>query len=611
MKLSDYVFQFVADKGVKHVFLVTGGGAMHLNASLAQEKRIEPICNSHEQASAMGAESYAKAVNGLGVCLVTTGPGGTNAITGVAGAWLDSTPTIFLSGQVKRPDRMFDANTGEPLGMRQLGVQEVDIISIVRPITKYATTILDPLEIRYELEKAYWLALNGRPGPVWIDIPLDVQASPIPDPATLRSFDAGQHEATQRNENLESEVARLVTEIQKSTRPLLFVGNGTRLARAESQLGELRKLLDIPSVATWCAADLIPSDFPTFVGRPGNVAARGANFALQNCDLLLVLGARLDMAITGYAPQNLARAAHKAAVDIDAAELRKLEPHLQQPVVADCRAFLDEFLKQLKAVKQPLDHERWATWNARCADWKTRYAVVTEEHRKPEGLVSIFNLAEVIGTESKQEDKLVSGSSGSGIEIFLLACPTRTGQRIFHTAGLGSMGYGLPMSIAVSIGAGRKQTILVDGDGGFQFNIQELETVRRLNLPIKMFVLNNDGYASIRASQQAYFGSPQIGADASTGLTVPDLSKIATSYGIPAHVIHDQTHLRDEVREILAMEGPVLVDVRVIPDEVRAPRLQSYQKPDGSFVSKPLEDMFPFLPREEFLANMIIDPLPE
>jgi len=611
IKLSDYVFQFVADLGVQHVFLVTGGGAMHLNASLAGEKRITPICNSHEQASAMCAESYAKAVNGLGVALVTTGPGGTNAITGVAGAWLDSTPTLFLSGQVKRPDRMFDAVTDEPLGMRQLGVQEVDIVSIVKPITKYATVVLDPLNIRYELEKAYYLAMNGRPGPVWIDIPLDVQASPIPDPATLRKFDASEYEALIGTPTLKDEVARVLKELQRSSRPLLFVGNGTRLARAEKQFTELRLLLDIPTVATWCAADLVPSDVPTFVGRPGNVAARGANFVLQNCDFLLVLGARLDMAITGYAPQNLAREAHKIAVDVDPAELRKLNPHLQQPVVADCRAFLDELLLQLKALGKPLDHTRWAEWNKRAMDWKTRYSVVTEEHRKPGSLVSIFNLAEVIGTESKQEDKLVSGSSGSGIEIFLLACPTRSGQRIFHTAGLGAMGYGLPMSIAVCIGSGHKQTILVDGDGGFQFNIQELETVRRLQLPIKFFVLNNDGYASIRASQKAYFGEPKIGADAATGLTVPNLSKIAASYDIACVVIENQTNLREEVRSILDIPGPVIVDVRVIPDEIRAPRLQSYQKPDGSFVSKPLEDLFPFLPREEFLANMIVKPLPE
>jgi acetolactate synthase-1/2/3 large subunit len=611
MKLSDYVFQFVADQGVRHVFLVTGGGAMHLNASLAAEKRITPICNSHEQASAMCAESYAKAVNGLGVALVTTGPGGTNAVTGVAGAWLDSTPTIFLSGQVKRPDRMFDAVTGKPLGMRQLGVQEVDIVSIVKPITKYAVVVLDPLDIRFELEKAYYLALNGRPGPVWIDIPLDVQASPIPDPSTLRGFDASEYQAAMANTNLKDEVGRVIEELQRSSRPLLFAGNGTRLARAEKQFNDLRLLLDVPTVATWCAADLVPSDVPTFVGRPGNVAARGANFALQNCDFLLVLGARLDMAITGYAPQNLAREAHKVAVDIDPSELQKLHPHLQQPVISDCGAFLDELLTQLKALKQPLDRSRWADWNKRAADWKTRYNVVTDEHRKPEGLVSIFHLAEVIGTESKQEDKLVSGSSGSGIEIFLLACPTRSGQRIFHTAGLGAMGYGLPMSIGVCIGSVNRQTILVDGDGGFQFNIQELETVRRLQLPIKFFVLNNDGYASIRASQKAYFGEAQIGADAATGLTVPNLSKIAASYDIPAVVIEGQSNLREEVRRVLAMSGPVIVDVRVIPDEVRAPRLQSYQRPDGSFVSRPLEDLFPFLTREEFLANMIVKPLPE
>jgi acetolactate synthase I/II/III large subunit len=611
MKLSDYVFQFVADQGVQHVFLVTGGGAMHLNASLAVEKRITPICNSHEQASAMCAESYAKAVNGLGVALVTTGPGGTNAVTGVAGAWLDSTPTIFISGQVKRPDRMFDSVTGKPLGMRQLGVQEIDIVSIVKPITKYAVVVLDPLDIRYELEKAHYLALNGRPGPVWIDIPLDVQASPIPDPSTLRGFDASEHQAAMTNANLRVEVRRVVEELQRSSRPLLFAGNGTRLARAEKQFNELRLLLDVPTVATWCAADLVPSDLPTFVGRPGNVAARGANFALQNCDFLLVLGARLDMAITGYAPQNLAREAHKVAVDIDPSELQKLYPHLQHPIISDCRAFLDELLAQLKALKQPLDRSCWADWNKRAADWKTRYNVVTDEHRKPEGLVSIFNLAEVIGTESKQEDKLVSGSSGSGIEIFLLACPTRSGQRIFHTAGLGAMGYGLPMSIGVCIGSGRRQTLLVDGDGGFQFNIQELETVRRLQLPIKFFVLNNDGYASIRASQKAYFGEAQIGADAATGLTIPNLSKIAASYDIPAVIIEDQSNLREEVRRILATPGPVMVDVRVILDEVRAPRLQSYQRPDGSFVSKPLEDLFPFLPREEFFANMIVKPLPE
>ncbi|HZZ40421.1 MAG TPA: thiamine pyrophosphate-binding protein [Acidobacteriaceae bacterium] len=604
MKLSDYVLRFVADQRVKHVFLVTGGGAMHLNQSLSAESAIEPICNSHEQASAMCAEAYAKVTGHLGVCMVTTGPGGTNAITGVAGAWLDSTPTLFLSGQVKRPDRMF-ASDGSPLGMRQLGVQEIDIVSIVRPITKYAVTVLDPHDIRYHLEKAVWLAVHGRPGPVWVDIPLDVQASPIPDPDSLRAFDPAELNAPAGRSNLHDEVSRLIEKLNQADRPLLFAGNGIRLARATQEFEELRNFLRIPSVATWCAADMVPSDEPTFVGRPGSVAARGANFALQNCDFLLSIGVRLDFAITGYAPQNLARAAHKVAVDIDPAELAKLHPHLQQPICADARDFLLELLRQKDKIRLR-DH---SAWDLRCAAWKTRYPVVTDEHRKPDSKVSIYNLAEVIGTESRPDDLLVSGSSGSGIEIFLLACPTRNGQRIFHTAGLGAMGYGLPMSLAVCIGGGRRRTILVDGDGGFQFNIQELETAARLQLPVKFFILNNDGYASIRASQTGYFGKPSIGCDRATGLSVPDMSRIAASYGIPALVIENQKNLRDDVRRALAIDGPAIVDVHVIPDEVRAPRLQSYQRPDGSFVSKPLEDLFPFLPREEFLANMIIPAL--
>jgi acetolactate synthase-1/2/3 large subunit len=609
MKLSDYVLQFVADLGVTNVFLVTGGGAMHLNQSLGAEKRIAHICNSHEQAAAICAEGYAKATNALGVCMVTTGPGGTNAVTGVAGAWLDSTPVLFLSGQVKRPDRMFDSVTGKPLGMRQLGVQEVDICSIVRPITKYAVTVLEPAEIRYHLEKAVYLAMHGRPGPVWIDIPLDVQASPI-DETALRGFDANEFAGVSfihGTSDVPSEVARAIEALNASERPLLFAGNGIRLAHAEEEFEELRRVLGVPTVATWCAADLVPSDDPTYVGRPGSVAARGANFALQNCDFLLAIGVRLDFAITGYAPQNLAREAHKIAVDIDAAELGKLHPYLQQPVCADAKVFLTELLRH----KDKLKPRSIAAWLARCADWKTRYPVVTGEHRRPEGPVSIFNLAEVLGTEVKQQDKLVSGSSGSGIEIFLLACPTRSGQRIFHTAGLGAMGYAIPTTIAVAIANPGHEVIAVDGDGGFQFNIQELETIHRLQLPIKFFVLNNDGYSSIRASQRAYFGSANIGADAATGLTIPNLSQVGASYGLGTYVIHDQTNLRAEVRRVLDMPGPVLCDVHVLPDEVRAPRLQSYQRPDGSFVSKPLEDLFPFLPREEFLANMIVKPLDE
>jgi acetolactate synthase-1/2/3 large subunit len=605
MKLSDYVVRFVAERGVKHVFLVTGGGAMHLNHSLACEPAIIPICNSHEQASAICAEGYAKATNHLGVCMVTTGPGGTNAITGVAGAWLDSTPMLIISGQVKRPDRMFDKD-GRPLGMRQLGVQEVDIVSIVKPITKYAVTVLDPNDIRYHLEKAVYLAFHGRPGPVWIDIPLDVQASPIDDPSALRGFDPELKELP-ADRSLENEVKHLLQRLNGAERPLLFAGNGIRLARAEKEFERLRILLGIPTVATWCAADLVSSNDPLYVGRPGSVAARGANFALQNSDFLLAIGVRLDFAITGYAPQNLARGAHKAVVDIDEAELQKLHPHVQQPVHADAKEFLTELLSRSDSIRLS-DH---SAWDARCADWKTRYPVVTEEHRKPEGPVSVFHLAEVIGTEVKPEDRLVVGNSGSAIEIYLLAFPTLHSQRLFHTAGLGAMGYAIPMAIAVATANPEREVIAVDGDGGFMFNIQELETIHRLQLPIKFFVLNNDGYASIRASQKAYFGEAKLGSDRSNGLTVPNLTQVGAAFGLSSVVIKNQKNLRADVRRVLEMKGPVVCDVNVVPDEMRAPRLQSYQKPDGSFVSKPLEDLFPFLPRAEFLANMIVEPLPE
>ncbi|HMG84850.1 MAG TPA: thiamine pyrophosphate-binding protein [Terracidiphilus sp.] len=606
MKLSDYVVRFIADQGVKHVFLVTGGGAMHLNQSLGAEPRLQAICNSHEQASAMCAEGYAKATNHLGVCMVTTGPGGTNAVTGVAGAWLDSTPTLFISGQVKRPDRMFD-NDGQPLGMRQLGVQEVDIVSIVKPITKYSMTVLDPNDIRYHLEKAVYVAMHGRPGPVWVDIPLDVQASPIEDPANLRPFDPSEIQDSTAYSDLKAEVSRLIEKLNEAERPLLFAGNGIRLAHAEAEFEQLRAHLGIPTVATWCAADLVPSDDATYVGRPGSVAARGANFALQNSDFLLAIGVRLDFAITGYAPQNLAREAHKVAVDIDPAELKKLHPYLQQPICSDAKSFLTELLSQGSSIRRS---DRSA-WDNRCAEWKTRYPVVTEEHRKPEGRVSIFHLAEIIGTEVGTEDKLVVGNSGSAIEIYLLACPTPHSQRLYHTAGLGAMGYAVPMAIAVSIANPGREVIAIDGDGGFMFNIQELETIRRLRLPIKFFVLNNEGYASIRASQRAYFGQAIIGADRNSGITIPDLRQIGSAFGLGTAVIKGQEDLRTSVRDVLRMDGPVVCDVNVIQDEMREPRLQSYQKPDGSFVSKPLEDLFPFLPREEFLANMLVKPLPE
>lgn len=610
MKLSDYVVRFVAEQGVKHVFLVTGGGAMHLNHSLARETRLVPICNLHEQASAIAAENYSKATNHLGVCMVTTGPGSTNAVTGVAGAWLDSTPTLFISGQVKRPDRAFDCDN-KRLGVRQVGVQEVDIVSIVSPVTKYAVTVLDPNDIRYHLEKAVYLAGTGRPGPVWIDIPLDVQAFPIQDPTKLRSFDPGEDRtadsARLKGADLDQKVRGIIADLNRAERPMLLIGNGVRLSRAEADMEKLLRILDIPVEVTWLAIDLMADDDPLYVGRPGTLAQRGANFAIQNCDFLMAIGCRLDRVVTGYAPERFARAACKVMVDIDAAELRKMDGTIRHSVCADA----GEFMRALLARAPEIERKDRSAWKRRCACWRNQYPLVLPEHKVPESRVSAYNFADVMSDILQEGDFCISGSSGTGIELFLLAFRTKRKQRIFHTTALGAMGFGLPAAIGAGLvgieGGAKRNIVCVDGDGGFQFNIQELETVKRLQLPVKFFILNNEGYGSIRASQTAFFGASTIGCDAATGQTLPDVRRVAEAYGLATDLITSQRNLEEDIRRVLNTPGPVVCDVHVVLDEIRQPRLSSVQRPDGSFVSKPLEDLWPFLDRNEFNANMLIE----
>ena len=609
MRLADYVMSFIARQGVKHVFVLTGGGAMHLNDALARCSDLNFVCNHHEQACAIAAESYSKATNNLGVAMVTTGPGGTNAITGVVGGWLDSTPMLILSGQVKRSDRMYRSD-GTALGVRQRGSQEVDIVSLVKPVTKYAVTIDDPQSIRYHLEKAVHLARTGRPGPVWIDIPIDVQASPI-DPDAMRGFDPGEAAKSEQND-LEIKVRDLIERLNRAERPFIFAGNGVRVSGAAAAFENLVRLLNVPVGLTWLAMDLLDDGDPLLVGRPGTVASRGANFALQNADFILVIGTRLDPPLMGWDPRQFARGAYKTVVDIDPAELRKLEGAIDNPLCADARTFI-ELMVRLAGSALDKKKDR-GPWLQRCLDWKARYPLVLPVHRAP-GLVSIYNLAEVIGQEAGPNDRIVSGNSGSAIEVFLLAYRARKGRRVFHTAGLGAMGYGIPASIGVCVGSGGRKTICVDGDGGLQLNIQELATIAQLQLPIKLFVLNNQGYASIRASQTNYFGGPNIGCSPETGVSIPDYRKVARAYGLKTAVIEGQGEgrldLRAAVRKVLRSRGPVVCDVHVIPDEIRAPRVTSIQRADGSFVSKPLEDLWPFLDREEFAQNMIVAPISE
>jgi acetolactate synthase I/II/III large subunit len=599
IKLSDYVIQFLADRGVKHVFLLTGGMAMHLNDSLSACPDIEYVCNLHEQACAIGAEAYAKYDNKLGVAMVTGGPGATNTITGMAGAWLDSTPMLFLAGQVKRADLKGDS------GLRNRGVQEVDIVEMVSSITKYAVTVTDPNSIRYHLEKAIHLAQSGRPGPTWIDIPLDVQAMQI-DPALLTGFDEQSEAQTIASRELQAKVSQVIELLKQAERPFILLGNGIRLSSALPQMRQLIETLNIPFGLTWPAIDFFPDDYPNLVGRPGPMAPRGANFALQNCDFLLTIGARLDVVCTAFAPEKLARAAKKVMVDIDAAELNKLEPFLDVAICTDAGSFLNELLPQLASVSLP----DCIDWKVRCKDWTREYPLITPEHRQNDGLVSMYYFTEALCDRIDEDALVIPTSSGSAIEVFLLAFKVKANQRLFITTGLGPMGFGLPASIGGCIAHGNKTTICIDGDGGFQMNIQELETIVRLNLPIKIFVMNNGGYASMVASQSTYF-KRLVGSTPETGLTLPNTQKIAAAYGISSSVIASQAELLAGIETALNSDGPHICEVMVIPDEPRQPRVSSYQKPDGTMVSKPLEDLFPFLPRSEFFDNMLIPLLPE
>jgi acetolactate synthase-1/2/3 large subunit len=594
MKLSDYVAQFIAAQGVRHVFMVAGGGAMHLDDSVGHCPGIEHVCTLHEQAAAMAAVAYAKFNETLGVALVTTGPGGTNTITGVAHAWLDSTPGLFISGQVKCSSMIGDS------GVRQVGMQELDIVSIVKSITKYAVTVMDPEDIRYHLEKAIYLAQTGRPGPVWIDIPLDIQTSQI-DPVTLKGFDP----PIGTTENLSVRVSQTIDLLNASERPVLLIGNGVRLAGAGREMRELVERLGIPVLLTWLAQDLLPEAHELLVGRPGPVAPRGANFALQNSDFLISIGARLDQVLTGYAHDRFARAAKKVMVDIDPAEIRKMKTPIAVPVCADAKEFIRELLWQGNSI-MPRDRHEWTT---RCREWKSRYPVVLPEYREQK-LVSTYVLADELSEQLTRDDVIVSGGAGSGIEIFLLAFRAKEGQRVLISAALGEMGFGLPASIGACLASGRERTILVNGDGGFQMNIQELETVHRLRLPIKIFVLNNQGYASIRTSQMRYLGR-LTGADAMSGLTLPELGRVAMAYGLSFVQIGDQCDLAGQIKNVLNIPGPVVCEILTPPDEQRAPSMISTQRSDGSMVSKPLEDLWPFLDRQEFLSNMIIPILSE
>jgi acetolactate synthase-1/2/3 large subunit len=474
----------------------------------------------------------------------------------------------------------------------------------VAPITKYAVTVTEPERIRFHLEKAVYLARSGRPGPVWIDLPLDVQASQI-NPDELEGFDPPA-EADKDATRVGQLAAKTIELLNAAERPVILVGNGVRLAGAEDLFHELVDAIQVPVLTTRLGVDLLSADHPLCFGMPGGIASRASNFTLQNSDFLLVLGARLDMALIAYAPEKLARAAKKVMVNIDEAEIRKLGAIIDVPVAADAKGFIQELLSR-RATIETRDRSAWLE---RCRDWRERYPFVTAEQRNQSDAINTYAFSTMLSEEAAEGDIILPGSSGLAVEIFLTAFRAKRGQRIFHNKGTGAMGLAQPAAIGACLAAGGRRTICIDGDGGFLMNIQELETVKRLNLPIKFFVLNNDCYASIRTSQTNYFGH-LVAADETSGLSLPDLVTVSKAFGIDAKQLSKPDNLREEIRAILDGDGPFVCEIVVPPAEPRIPSVRSMQRPDGSMVSKPLEDLFPFLDREEFKANMLIPTLDE
>jgi len=601
MKLSDYVIKFIAGQGVKHVFLLPGGGAMHLVDSLGKRKDLEVVCCLHEQSVAVAAESYAMHTNNLGVGMVTTGPGGTNAITGVCAAWIDSVPCLFVSGQVKRSDIM------KGKGLRQLGIQEVDIVSLVKSITKYAVTVMEPALIRYHLEKALYLAKNGRPGPVWLDIPLDVQGSIIDD-VSLQGFNPAELREKKPPASLvKNGVKRIIKFLNNSERPVIIAGDGIKIAKSKDRFLNIVEKLDIPVIPTWKAMDIIHEEHELYAGKGGILGERSANFAVQNSDLLLCIGSRMDFTQTGFATKSFARAARKIVIDIDKNEIKKLDFPIDLKIIADAGAVLDEIGAQMGSVKI----KDRSLWKEKIKAWRKKYPIVSAEYYNKTGLVNPYVLVDVLSSAATSEDIINPCCAGTAAEYNFQAFQIKKNQKFITNHGLGPMGFELPGSIGACLANNGKRTICIAGDGGLQLNIQELETLRRLDLPVKIFIMNNNGYSSIRTMQETHFQGHYVGNDPASGLTLPDIISVAAAYKIKAIRINDVGELESKIREALDFPGPTICDVMVIPGFKVSPKVAAQRKEDGTMISKPLEDQWPFLDRKELAENMIIPLLEE
>lgn len=593
-RVADYIAEFCVRMGVPDIFLVSGGGMMHILDGLACNDKINVVCAHHEGAAAVMAEGYSRVSGNLGVVMVTTGPGGTNAITGVIDAWVDSTPMLVISGQAKRSQNIY--NSGLPL--RNLGGQEVNIIPIVQSFTKCAVMVNEPKLIRYHLERAVYYATRDRPGPSWLDIPLDVQAAMI-DPDNLEPFIPCEIYSDEKIKNTEHGIMEAAYSLKMAKRPVIVAGQGIRLAHAEIDFLNLVNDLKIPVVTSKLGQDLIQYDDPYFVGIGGTKGSRAGNFALQNADLILAIGSRLAIPFTGYEYELFGKNAKKIAVDIDANELKKNTIQLDVAIQSDAKYFIQMLRGHLAHYRVNVSRQ----WIERCQSWKKRYPPVTKEMIESALPVSIYDFFDKLSTVSGENTILIA-DAGSSYFVASQAFRVKYGQRIIIPAALGTMGFSLPLAIGSQYAAPTKLVVAVTGDGSLQMNIQELQTMIHNDIPIKLFVINNGEYASIRNTQTAYFKGRLCGSDRSSGVTCPNLMKIAYAYGIPYVRITSPDRMTKQLQSVLARRGPVIIEVFTDPNQQILPNVSSKVLPDGTMVSTPIEDMYPFLPRDVFEEEM-------
>ena len=596
MLLADYVIKFLEKYGVSHIFTVPGGGCIFLLDALTRVKKLSYVACHHEQGASIAAEGYARIKNDLGVNLVTSGPGGTNVVTGVAGAWLDHVPHLTISGQVFSNQMI----TKHP-GLRTLGVQEINIVDIVKPITKYAVIVDKPEDIKFHLEKALYLAKSGRPGPVWLDIPANIQNTKI-DPNDLKGF---YPENTKNDNKLDQKITEVLDLLLLSKRPLVHIGQGIRIAGAEKELEKFLKLLEIPVMTARNGNDIIGSDHELYIGRPGTYAQRGPNFAVQSSDFYLAIGTRLSLAQTGYNAKDYARNAKFVMVDIDKAELNKDTVNIDIKVEADALEFLKKMNIQLQTLV--LENKNWKPWLIKCKKLQKKYPPVLTENREQKNTVNSYYLIEILSDYLDKNDIVVT-DMGFSFQNTHQAFNIKKGQRLFTNCGLASMGWGLPAAIGASFAAGSKRVICISGDGGFQMNGQELATIMHHNLPVKLFILNNEGYSTQRQAHESGFDGRVVASDQKSGLSFPSFEHIAEAHKLKYEKLSNSVTLEAEVHKLLDYNGPVLCEIMMDKDQEQAPKSVNRRKTDGSTQQTAIEDSYPFLDPKEIEDNLkIID----